>query len=964
MDNLDKKNHQLKTKIADPKWIFLTLSIPQFILLIILFDNYSIVKSQLSKYDNLVCRLFGLTLLILAVLYSIYAIIRIFQNQKVHRILPVVIITTYITHLYIFCLLFKNFSFNMPSWIIPIDDILLYYGTFTIPVLFYALFLGERIISDIFKAKRIWINLLFVLLIPTVWFFFFKFIEIIENHYLDIHYNFTLHRIFYHVTIFASIIFTLCFYFFLLRGLLSLYKKKYDSLKKLNLLWTILFALILPLFGLLLNECYFPFSFLNSSNFRIENFHFIFGDFSNILFFILAICNGIILSLPPLNNKLYRTGLFISRAVLLIFTLYFFIVFIPFMPFFIFSIIVFGLGFLLITPLILLMIHFKILNDDIKYLSGFIQKKKVILIALLSMVLIPVIMSTFFIIEKHNLYKAMNYVYHPNFQKKNSPNINIKLLDKTLNKIIKIKKDNNSFDNRGIPFITQFYNRIVLNNLTLSEDKINFLSRIFLNNKTSDIISNNDSIETSKNVIIKNINYKTEYDFNTNLYHTFIDLELKNEVELNSEFITYIDVPDGVWVNDYYLYVNGIKKKAFLAEKKSVLWTYQMVLSERRDPGIMYYVNGNKIALRVFPFLENETRKSGFELIHLEPIIVKNNDKNIFLEIKPVLTSLVFSNNNSTVYIPQKIKNNLKKIKRTPYYHFIIDCSGNSIESKNKYLESINRLLEKNMISSNNIKFTLTGYSTETYGFNDQINNRLLNYKNKGGFYLDRALKEILFNNFSRQEPLFPVIVVVTDNISDVIFNNEISNLLFTLPDTNLFYRLTNGGNLIKYDLNDFDPYDGTLIDVIDQKNVYEFDLGKNKIYLNDGKNSCLIFDNKNNLKNFSFNENISNNLLSLAGLVKWDLLHAESGEKNWKNIYYNSISMKTLSFYTSFVVLENEAQEKKLLKKQEEVLNSKKFLDAGENMKEEMPEPSLLIICFPVIIIYLIKKSRKIYFR
>jgi hypothetical protein len=90
--------------------------------------------------------------------------------------------------------------------------------------------------------------------------------------------------------------------------------------------------------------------------------------------------------------------------------------------------------------------------------------------------------------------------------------------------------------------------------------------------------------------------------------------------------------------------------------------------------------------------------------------------------------------------------------------------------------------------------------------------------------------------------------------------------------------------------------------------------------------------------------------------------LHAESSEKNWREIYYNSISMNILSFYTSFIVLENEAQEKRLLKKQEEVLNSKKFLDAGEKMKEEMPEPSLILICIPVIIIYLLKRLKRIY--
>ena len=51
---MDKKNLPLKTKIADPKWIFFVITIPQLILLIILFDAYSLIKTELTNYEKLI----------------------------------------------------------------------------------------------------------------------------------------------------------------------------------------------------------------------------------------------------------------------------------------------------------------------------------------------------------------------------------------------------------------------------------------------------------------------------------------------------------------------------------------------------------------------------------------------------------------------------------------------------------------------------------------------------------------------------------------------------------------------------------------------------------------------------------------------------------------------------------------------------------------------------------------------
>jgi hypothetical protein len=88
------------------------------------------------------------------------------------------------------------------------------------------------------------------------------------------------------------------------------------------------------------------------------------------------------------------------------------------------------------------------------------------------------------------------------------------------------------------------------------------------------------------------------------------------------------------------------------------------------------------------------------------------------------------------------------------------------------------------------------------------------------------------------------------------------------------------------------------------------------------------------------------------------DELHPE--EDLWLPIIKRSFSARIVSRFTSFLSLENEAQEKMLLHKQEQVLNSNKNLDLGEEVKS-MSEPSILwyIIGGGFVFVLYRKKSR-----
>ncbi|MCG8572786.1 MAG: hypothetical protein MJB14_21855, partial [Spirochaetes bacterium] len=79
--------------------------------------------------------------------------------------------------------------------------------------------------------------------------------------------------------------------------------------------------------------------------------------------------------------------------------------------------------------------------------------------------------------------------------------------------------------------------------------------------------------------------------------------------------------------------------------------------------------------------------------------------------------------------------------------------------------------------------------------------------------------------------------------------------------------------------------------------------------------------------------------------------------DRLWFSLFQQSIQLNTLSRVTSFVVLENQAQEIMLKKKQEQVLSAKKTLDASDEIIE-MSEPHLFFLLILFLLFILVKKT------
>ena len=97
---------------------------------------------------------------------------------------------------------------------------------------------------------------------------------------------------------------------------------------------------------------------------------------------------------------------------------------------------------------------------------------------------------------------------------------------------------------------------------------------------------------------------------------------------------------------------------------------------------------------------------------------------------------------------------------------------------------------------------------------------------------------------------------------------------------------------------------------------------------------------------------------LTLNGKWLSHQIYPSQGDRAWLHLVKGSFSAHIMTPVTSFIVVENKAQEAALKTKQAKVLAAKQSLDLGEDT-EQMSEPGLLLLAgILIFILYLFKRS------
>jgi hypothetical protein len=396
-----------------------------------------------------------------------------------------------------------------------------------------------------------------------------------------------------------------------------------------------------------------------------------------------------------------------------------------------------------------------------------------------------------------------------------------------------------------------------------------------------------------------------------------------------------------------------------LAEKKSAFWIYSNIRNQNRDPGILFYKTGNKVEFRVFPFNNQEVRKTGIQFIHREPIQLEIDGKIVKLGNENEKSNSHFEDEKA-IYVSSNEKRKLRKIKRKPYIHFMVDVSDPA--KKKKYTQVIENFTKVNKQLCEKAEISCVASYSSCFSIEENWKTQIKNADSKGGFFLERAIQKAFTEQ--NQSSTYPIFVVVTDNITTSIITKDFADWKHLYPENNYFYHLKNHKVLNAHYL-DNNPFEialkDTTIQVGNEVLVYPID-SKNKAYIPDNQKGSLIFKSETNTKSKKYamqKDWLSG--LHLQTNYRNHIEHPELVDSEWVQQVKFSIQSRILTQYTSYLVVENQAQKNSLLRKQKQVLNGKQSYDL-EDESAEMSEPSwILAILLMGIFVFLKSKRRKL---
>ena len=912
--------------LLNPKWILLINTLPVAILFVLFFSEYQIIKTLLHEENirtwiNFAAALGGLTLL-----NALFSLRLSFAGKEVPWWYGFVSFAIYIP----FLLIYSSYDhelipFDIPRWMVP-GDMIIYVGTFLMPTLAYSLLLLVVHFTSDEKKHSGWKSFLAAVIVPLGTYLFFQLIlplwKPTDRGFSD------------HVMIIGYILATLFFLFFAARCIYILATRRSERFAKYNWIIYLFISLIFPFLGLALNNGVIS----NGSFFNADG---IFGNFSNPWFYILAALNGLFVSLPNKLDMRYRLWLFIGRWFSFSYTLYFFIVFLPFLPLSLIAVVLIGTGLLMLTPSALFVIHINLLSGDFRFLRARISALKLRLVAILSFLIIPLSITGVYLKDRITLYEALDYLYSPDYSEPYS--IDKESLENTIDVVIHHKDRNRgSMFGLGVPYLSSWYNYIVFNNLTLSDSKINYLQKVFFGKATFELRQAIDS--SADSVTVSKVDVESFYDPKQQAWKSWVNLELKNNSVTGgqAQFVSNIDLPEGCWISDYYLYVGKKKEMGILAEKKAAMWVYSQIVNTRRDPGILHYLTGNKVAFRVFPFEKNEVRRTGIEFLHKQMVNVTIGGKVVQLG-KPHRSDNVSFNDKSVVYISPYEKQKLPQIERKPYFHFLVDVSAGKEQTKAQYAAIIGHLDKAYPELARNARVSFVASTVEATSVKDW-KSFYEKQSFSGGFFLDRAIRKTLFQSYQDVDNSYPVILAITTTPSWAILDKDFSDLRMTYPESPYFFVSSSEGNIETHSLidNPVKKVEGTIDSVLNKK-VYKYQNGKVLRYLAiDNAAGILLKDQNLVLPEETLKAKDWNSALQIYAKGISQVLHPERSKEGWIDMVRYSFITKVMNPHTAYLVVENEAQKAALKRKQEQILNSNKSLDPGDDI-ERMSEPELL---------------------
>lgn len=893
--------------LLNPYWALAVVVLPHFILFSLFASSYQIIKSLLTPENLSLWWKFGLGLSVITISSLFYAVFCLTNKRDLHTVFGLLALLAHGVFMWLFLI---NYEYiiprDIPAWLLMQGDLLMLVYTFLMPACVYGLFLMViHFTPDVYKANAS-IDFMLVFLIPFVCYILVSAVPLLGLG------NGITAQIFQHIVIVLVVSMMVAFLFFLTRFFYVVAVRQDTFFRDARIVWQVLCFVCLPLLGLFLNN---------------EQFHFVFGDFSQGYFYGIALCNGLLFCLPAFEHRYLRLLLFVLRSVGFVYIAYFFVVFLPFLPLSLPAMFVFGAGFLMLMPLVNFIVQAQILTEDYAYLRYHWNNLLLVPVFVGGLACLPTLFWVECAQDKYALKTALAYLYETDYEKP-SPHINIASLRHALENVASTKNTRNNDFAEGqkgkTPYLSAFYRWYVLENMTLSDAKINHLSQVFLNTQ---LITNTRPANATpvQNVVLDSLWTETNYDKNRGEYVTWLHTKARNTTQMpNQEFATEITLPTGVWVGDYCLDIENRREHGILAEKKAVKWIYQQIVNVRRDPGFLELKDNNKLAWRIFPFMDSQVRTSGIQFLHREPLTFKlNNKKEIEIRTLPLNQEakgdiIETTETDLGVYISPAGKAKLPLVTRPAQYYLIVDNGGETKGKTDAYLASLKKIGES--LQSQKIEIVLMNYRETSFPMQGDWQARLRSRQAEGGFFADMAIRKILFHH-SKQRPHYQPVIVLLSEQKD-------------LPTVTPFGEP-----------RPIEKWENTHIFFLPapaQERAYP-NAQKPLAYLPDnGEPSIVVKEPKPSIEKLTAHTQERSWASGLHLHIAEQMIEQYPSEMQarWLAVVQASFRTQIQGKATSFIALENEAQKEALLAKQKQTLKASHYLDTHDEETRRMDEP------------------------
>ncbi|GAB5524764.1 MAG: hypothetical protein Roseis2KO_26360 [Roseivirga sp.] len=929
--------------LLNPKWLIFLNTIPTVFLLVTYIGFYTLVQSQLSEANIEYWYGFMGSLLTLGLLHLAYSVFQLRKKQVLNLWYGVAVVIIYPVFIYIYWEIANEiFPSSIPFWMVP-DNLPFYLSMAFMPTIVHGIYILVTSFTQKTTKSKAWHNLLYAGGVPVAWYLYFQMILPLwdgpESGFAE------------HLLIILLVLSTVLFLFFVMRMALIVTRDKRTKGKSFSQTWIIIFGIVFPVMGLLVNN-----GELQFSSARIGNN--VFGDFTSPWYLIIVIINGLALFFSEIRNPRLRLALFVAKSIGLTYVLYFFLIFLPYLPLSVVLIIVFGLGLLLLSPLTLMIIQGRSLFDDLAYLKSYYPINQLRILFIAGILILPTVITLTYWQDRQVLHKAMTYAFEDDTQSSIEV-ISINSLRRTLSNL-KTHKSGSTLFGSNKPILTPYYTWLVLDNMTLSEHKISLLEEVFFGT-TGESFKGRGTPLRRRNQRLKVETSKVVSQYQADGYWlSTVELQITNESKQGlSEYVGSFELPEGTWINDYYLDIEGRREHGILAEKKAATWLYQQIVRGQRDPGILYYLSGRKVAFRVFPFSPGQTRVTGIELIHKEAIDFRLGELSLKLgEEKSSYSPDSALSTPHGHYLSPAAKSELPLANRTPYFHFLVDCSLGNKRTLANYLDQAGHILKNNGFNPNTAKISYVNSSVKTIDFSASSS---FMPEFEGGFFLEKAMKQALASHFYDDDDSFPLFVALSNDLASAVFTNSLADYAFCSPETDKFFSMGPNGKLNRHALsnNPLDTLEGDFsLKAQFSPSLKWVDQQGQDYFVPDNGQATVMPDKSASRESDLPMEEPWLAALDMQGQWQRYRLGTDEPQKYWLQLIRSSFQSQVMNPTTSFMALENESQKEFLRRKQEQVLSGKSSFDLGEDV-QRMSEPDWWLLLLVAGFIVWFKKFR-----